>query len=74
VRQRITELTGCFLSHGVSDPAAALHKAIGALGQVVKRQALVMSFSDNFAIIGVAAVLVLFALNGSPGAEAAGGH
>jgi DHA2 family multidrug resistance protein len=78
VRQRISEMTGYFLSHGVSDPAAAQHQAIVVLGQVVKRQALVMGFSDTFAVIGIvlgiAAVLVLFARKGSPGAGAAGGH
>jgi hypothetical protein len=41
VRQRITEMTNYFLSLGVSDPAAAQHQAIVALGNIVKRQALI---------------------------------
>ena len=65
VRARIAGMTNYFLAHGVSDPAAAQHQAIVALGKIVKRQALVMGFSDTFAVIGVvlaiAAVALLFA-------------
>jgi DHA2 family multidrug resistance protein len=60
VRNRIAQTTDYFLSHGVSDPAAAHQQAIIALGKAVKHQALVMGFSDTFAVIGV--VLVLSAL------------
>ena len=34
VRQRIDQMTGYFMSHGVSDPAVAQHDAIVALGRV----------------------------------------
>jgi MFS transporter, DHA2 family, multidrug resistance protein len=44
----------------VPDPAAAHQQAIIALGKAVKHQALVMGFSDTFAVIG--AVLVLAAI------------
>jgi DHA2 family multidrug resistance protein len=78
VRQRISEMTGYFMSHGISDPAAAQHQAIVALGNVVKRQALVLGFGDAFAIIGialgVAAILLLFARKGSVGAGASAAH
>jgi DHA2 family multidrug resistance protein len=78
VRERITEMTNYFMAHGVSDVATAQHKAIAALGQIVKRQALVMAFSDTFAVIGVmlaiAAVALLFARKGKPGGGAAGAH
>jgi DHA2 family multidrug resistance protein len=78
VRQRIADLTHYFLSHGVVDAAAAQHKAIGAIGAVVKRQALIMGFSDTFAVIGVllalAAIAVLFARKVSAAAGAAGAH
>ncbi|MHB8268434.1 DHA2 family efflux MFS transporter permease subunit [Bradyrhizobium sp.] len=60
VRNRIAESTDYFLAHGVSDPAAAHQQAIIALGKAVRHQALVMGFSDTFALIG--AVLVLAAL------------
>jgi MFS transporter, DHA2 family, multidrug resistance protein len=62
VRQRIGGLTSYFLSHGVSDPAAAQHKAIAALGGIVKRQALIMGFSDTFAVIGTLLALAAISL------------
>jgi MFS transporter, DHA2 family, multidrug resistance protein len=60
VRNRIAEMTNFFLAHGVPDPAAARQQAIVALGKAVKHQALVMGFSDTFAVI--AAVLVFSAI------------
>jgi DHA2 family multidrug resistance protein len=62
VRQRITDLTNYFVSHGVSDPAAAKHQAIVAIGNAVKRQALIMGFSDTFAVIGVILAIAAAAL------------
>jgi MFS transporter, DHA2 family, multidrug resistance protein len=64
VRGRIAQLTNFFIAHGVPDPAAAGQQAIVALGKAVKQQALVMGFSDTFAVIGAvlvfAAIAVLF--------------
>ena len=60
VRNRIADSTDYFLAHGASDPAAAHRQAIIALGKAVKHQALVMGFSDTFAVLG--AVLVLAAI------------
>ena len=78
VRQRIAGLTNYFLAHGLSDKAAAQHEAIVALGKIVKRQALIMAFSDTFAVIGIvlalAAVALLFTRKTKVGAGAAGGH
>ncbi len=75
VRQRIAQMTDYFMAHGMSDHAAAQQQAVIALGKTVKRQALVMGFSDTFAVIGVmlaiAAVLLLFARKGKPGGSAA---
>ena len=65
VRERLDTLTQYFMSHGVTDPALATHKAIIALGNIVRHQALIMGFSDTFAVIAVllslAAVALLFA-------------
>jgi DHA2 family multidrug resistance protein len=60
VRNRIAAMTDFFMAHGVPDPAAAHQQAIIALGNSVKRQALVMGFSDTFAVL--AGVLVLAAV------------
>ena len=77
VRQRIDHMTDYFMAHGIADRAVATREAIVSLGNIVKRQALVMGFSDTFAVIGIllaiAAVAVLFAKKAS-GAGAAGAH
>jgi MFS transporter, DHA2 family, multidrug resistance protein len=62
VRSRIAQMTDYFLAHGVSDPAAAHQQAIIALGNAVKRQALVLGFSDTFAVIGIVLVLAAIAI------------
>ena len=78
VRQRVAGLTNYFVAHGLSDPAAAQHEAIVALGKIVKRQALIMSFSDAFAVVGVvlaaAAIAVLFAKKVKIAGSAGGAH
>jgi MFS transporter, DHA2 family, multidrug resistance protein len=62
VRNRIAQMTDFFMAHGVPDPAAAHQQAIIALGSAVKRQALVMGFSDTFAVIGFVLVLAATAV------------
>ncbi|MEP9378708.1 DHA2 family efflux MFS transporter permease subunit [Aquabacter sp. CN5-332] len=78
VHHRLDQMTGYFMSHGISDVATAQHQAIVALGNIVKKQALVMGFSDTFAVLGVllavAAVSLLLAKKGKAGAGAAGAH
>jgi DHA2 family multidrug resistance protein len=77
VRARINELTSYFLTHGISDPALARHKAIVAIGGTVRHQALIFAFSDAFAVIGVvlaiAAITVLLARKVNASANG-GGH
>jgi DHA2 family multidrug resistance protein len=76
VTQRLDQVTAYFMAHGVTDRIAASHEAIVYLGNVVKRQALIMGFSDTFAVIGVllaaAAASLLFAKKAQGGG--AGGH
>jgi DHA2 family multidrug resistance protein len=62
VRTRLAQMTDFFMSHGMPDPAAAHQQAIIALGNAVKRQALVMGFSDTFSVIGVVLVLAAIAV------------
>ena len=62
VRTRLAHLTDYFMTHGITDPAVAHHQAIIALGRAVKQQALVMGFSDAFAVIGVVLVLAAIAV------------
>jgi DHA2 family multidrug resistance protein len=73
VRDRLTQLSGYFTQHGVTDPAVASQKAVVALGQIVKRQALIMGFSDTFAVIGVVLALAAIALLFTKKPQAGGG-
>ncbi len=73
VRDRLSQTTSYFLAHGVSDPAVASQKAIVALGQIVKRQALILGFSDTFAVIGVVLAIAAFALLLTRKSQAGGG-
>src|SRR5437899_5620002 len=75
VRERIATMTDYFMAHGVTDPAGARHQAIVALGHTVKQQALVMGFSDTFAVVGIVLVLagIALLLTGKPKSAAAGG-
>jgi DHA2 family multidrug resistance protein len=73
VRDRLSKLTGYFIQHGVTDPAVASQKAIVAIGQIVKRQALILGFSDTFAVIGAVLALAAIALLLTKKPKAGGG-
>lgn len=60
VRQRIDVLMHYFQAHGKADAIAAQHEAIVAISKMVKHQALILAFSDAFAVIG--AVLAVGAM------------
>jgi len=78
VRSRLAEMTNYFMAHGMTDPAAAHQQAIIALGNAVKRQALVMGFSDAFAVVGFVLIIagIAILLTGKPknASAASGGH
>src|ERR1700761_1844026 len=73
VRNRIAGMTDYFMARGVSDPEAAHHQAIVALGSAVKHQALVMGFSDTFAVLGVVLALAAIAVALTKRVKGAGG-
>jgi MFS transporter, DHA2 family, multidrug resistance protein len=75
VRQRLAELTSYFMSHGVSDAAAAQQKAVIAVGNIVRKQALIMGYADTFAALALLLVLAAASLlltkgSGTSGAAA----
>jgi DHA2 family multidrug resistance protein len=74
-RLRLEALGRYFLAHG-ADPQTARRKAIIAVGRAVQKQALVMSFSDTFCLLGVALLVALAAtlLLKRPASLAAGGR
>jgi MFS transporter, DHA2 family, multidrug resistance protein len=73
---RLQQLQAYFMSRGVSDPAAALHKALVAIGDTIRAQATIMGYADSFALLG--GVLVFAALTVAMlkkgGAVAGGAH
>jgi DHA2 family multidrug resistance protein len=73
-RQHIDRLVRYFLSHGVSDPAVALHKAVIAIGNRVHHQAYTMAFGDTFFLMGAVLIVALLAalLLNKPRAVSAG--
>jgi len=73
VRNRIAQMTDYFTAHGVTDPTEAHQQAIIALGNAVKHQALVMGFSDTFAVLGVVLVLAALAVALTRRVKASGG-
>jgi DHA2 family multidrug resistance protein len=78
VRSRIATVTDYFLAHGVTDPVAAYQQAIIALGNTVKRQALVMGFSDTFVVLGfvllISAIAILLTRKVKAAASGGGAH
>ena len=73
VRSRLAQMTNYFMAHGMPDQAAASHQAVVALGNAVKRQALVMGFSDTFAVLGVVLAIAAVAILLTRKVQAAGG-
>jgi DHA2 family multidrug resistance protein len=61
MRQHIDRLVRYFLSHGVTDPAVAWHKAAVAIGNRVHQQAYTMAFGDAFFLIGTTLIIALLA-------------
>ncbi|WP_338828967.1 MDR family MFS transporter [Bradyrhizobium sp. 27S5] len=74
-RTRIEQMTQYFMNHGVTDQAAAAHRAIAAIGNVVQKQAYILAFSDTFYLLGVALIIALAAtlFLKKPGQLAGGG-
>jgi DHA2 family multidrug resistance protein len=60
-RNGVTKLTAYFMSHGVTDQAAATHTAIVAVALKVRKQANIMAFSDAFYVLGIALSIALVA-------------
>ena len=76
VRDRIELMTKYFESRGITDPVAAHAQSVIALGQTIRRQALIMGYSDAFALLGslliLAACFIMFTRRGQ--ASGAGAH
>jgi MFS transporter, DHA2 family, multidrug resistance protein len=71
---RLAELQQYFIQHGTPDPADAMHRAMIAVGGVVREQATFMGYADCFAMLGVVLLCALGAIGMlRKGASTAGG-
>jgi len=52
-RMRLSEMQQYFMRHGTPDPAAAMHRAMIEVGDIVRAQATFMGYADCFALLGV---------------------
>jgi DHA2 family multidrug resistance protein len=73
-RTRLDALQQYFMTHGIADPASALHRAVIVVGETIRAQATLMGYADCFGLLGtvlVCAVVTIAMLK--KGAAAGGG-
>jgi DHA2 family multidrug resistance protein len=58
-RHRLTDLQQYFMSHGFPDPAGAMHRAIIAVGQIIRTQATIMGYADAFGLLGAVLIIAI---------------
>ena len=71
---RLAALQQYFMTHGLPDPANAMHRAVIAVGETIRGQATLMGYADCFGLLGV--VLIVGAVSVAmlrKGAAAGGG-
>jgi DHA2 family multidrug resistance protein len=72
---RLASLQQYFMTHGMPDPAVAMHSAVIAVGQTIRAQATLMGYADCFGLLGAvllcAIVSVALLRKGSTAAEGA---
>ena len=47
------------MAHGFPDPAGALHRAVIAVGAIIRAQATIMGYADCFALLGVVLIAAI---------------
>jgi MFS transporter, DHA2 family, multidrug resistance protein len=72
-RARLDSLQQYFLAHGVTDPDSAMHRAIIAVGKVIRSQATLMAYADAFGLVGVVLVIAVVSVALLKKGVAAGG-
>ena len=61
-RDRLANLQQYFIAHGYPDPAGAMHRAIIAIGETIRAQAVFMGYADSFALIGFVLLSAIIAV------------
>jgi MFS transporter, DHA2 family, multidrug resistance protein len=72
-RDRLADLQRYFMAHGYPDPTGAMHRAIIAVGQMIRAQATIMGYADSFALIGIVLLTAVVAVALLRKGAAAGG-
>jgi MFS transporter, DHA2 family, multidrug resistance protein len=73
-QQRLAGMQQYFMAHGTPDAAAAMHRALVAIGQTIQEQAIFMGYADCFALLGVVLLVAILAVAMlKKGTAAAGG-
>ena len=75
-RDRLADLQQYFMSHGFPDPAGAMHRAVIAVGQIIRAQATIMGYADAFGLLGAVLIVAIIpvALLKKGAASGAGAH
>jgi MFS transporter, DHA2 family, multidrug resistance protein len=58
-RDRLADLQQYFMSHGFPDPAGALHRAVIAVGDIIRTEATIMGYADCFALLGAVLIVAI---------------
>jgi MFS transporter, DHA2 family, multidrug resistance protein len=58
-RDRLAEWQRYFMAHGFPDPAGALHRAVIAVGDIIRDEATIMGYADCFALLGVVLIVAI---------------
>jgi DHA2 family multidrug resistance protein len=72
-RTRLASLQQYFLTHGVPDPAVAMHRAVIAIGEIIRAQATLMGYADCFGLLGIVAACAVVSVAVLKKGAAAGG-
>jgi MFS transporter, DHA2 family, multidrug resistance protein len=75
-RARLDSLQQYFMAHGVPDPAGAMHRAMIAVGNIIRLQATYMGYADCFGLLGaiVLCAMLAVAMLKKGSASGAGAH
>jgi MFS transporter, DHA2 family, multidrug resistance protein len=61
-RARLDSLQQYFMAHGVPDPASAMHRAMIAVGNIIRMQATYMGYADCFGLLGAILLCAMLAV------------
>jgi len=76
-QQRLEHAKAYLLANGVTDPGAAWHGAVMAIGRTIRGEAYIMAYGDAFilfGVVGLMAVALVLMLNRVKGGASAGAH